>query len=371
MLSELGGVPLPGDAATFGGFHDFPSVLQTLDRNGVMYEIGEAVDRPLSALVDARNVEDFVRIGGGDAFDRLHDGSTANVWEKYELELAEGTNNVRGFVDSLKGTMAEFETERQFEALFPGSDFNLSPDLNTEVWDLQGTLADGSDMLVQVKMRAADAAPEIIGKMEAAPDVWFAVSSELFDKIAATRPDLLNRLHDLDISVTDYTHDIHENLELLGENFGIDIPDGIADVADLLPWVPEIVLGIKLIYDVVIVEKDLKNFPRSDKRRLQALRALLLCSRFGITAVLTTAGTAAGSAGGPLGSAAGALGGAGASILLARRLRPQMLKVALQVTGMEEFDLFYFHNKKTIDQTGWSMWATLRVGASTTRRNAL
>ena len=66
-------------------------------------------------------------------------------------------------------------------------------------------------------------------------------------------------------------------------------------------------------------------------------------------------GNAAGGLGGGI---AGSLGGVGIGMYLNRRLQPHLLDLALDITGLTGDDLFYYKNKRRIDDIGDSIQST-------------
>ena len=90
---------------------------------------------------------------------------------------------------------------------------------------------------------------------------------------------------------------------------------------------------------------------------LEVVQTLTLMSRMGINTVLAVVGGATGSAAGsvvPLvgnlvGGIAGSIAGAGIGMYLNQHLQPHMLDLALDITGLEQDDLFYYKNKERID----------------------
>ena len=135
----------------------------------------------------------------------------------------------------------------------------------------------------------------------------------------------------------------------------------------MLPYAGEIILGIRLVMDVVSTERDFKDVQLQDRSRVHALKALVLMSKFGVTTVLTTAGGAGGTAAGTallpgVGSAAGgivgSIAGAGTAAFLNRRLQPHIMEVGMAIAGVDEDDMFYFRNKKVIDGIGASLATT-------------
>ena len=200
--------------------------------------------------------------------------------------------------------------------------------------------------------------------MEQSPDVQFALNQELYDKILESNPDFGDQMTETRRSNLEYTQGTEGGLELLASNAGFDVPDSIGG---MLPYAGEIILGIRLVMDVVSIERDFKDVELDDRARVHALKALVLMSWFGVTTVFTTAGGAAGSAAGTalfpgvgttIGGVAGSLGGAGTAVFLNRRLQPQMMEVGMAIAGVDEDDMFYFRNKRVIEEIGASLAET-------------
>ena len=96
---------------------------------------------------------------------------------------------------------------------------------------------------------------------------------------------------------------------------------------------------------------------------MHVVQTITLMSRMGITTVLATVGGMGGAAvgsaipvvGNLVGGAAGLLTGARLGMYLNRHLQPHMMDLALNITGLEHDDLFYFKNKIHIDRVALSM----------------
>ena len=169
-------------------------------------------------------------------------------------------------------------------------------------------------------------------------------------------PEFAGRLTDLGFTAYDLTEDVAKNLSILASNRGIDVPDGLGEI---LPHVGEVVLGIKIIIDILSTEMDFKGVKLQDRSRVHAMKALVLISRFGVSAVCVKLGGAAGTLAAPgFGTVAGAVGGGAVAFYLARRLRPRMMDVAMHVAGVTKDDLFYFRNKVLVDSIGESLRQT-------------
>ena len=360
LLPELQNLPVSEDAQDLD-FVDTITRLRSMDKDHFAIEVVEGVDETFEAVLEAvPNVPDDLI----EAYELLYPDNPLPLDEKFQEEAAEGARNLGGFVSNLKGKVAEMRAEDLLEDRFSGYDFSIAEDLNQPGWDLSGVNADGHEILVQVKMGDVEYAYDVMGRMRDDPDTLFAVSQEIYQKVSESSPELSAQLISLGESNLEFTQEVKEGLEILASNEGFDIPDGIGE---MLPYAGEIILGIRLVMDVVSTERDFKDVQLQDRSRVHALKALVLMSKFGVTTVLTTAGGAGGTAAGTallpgVGSAAGgivgSIAGAGAAAFLNRRLQPQMMEVGMAIAGVDEDDMFYFRNKRVIDGIGASLAAT-------------
>ena len=360
LLPELQHLPLSDDAQNM----DFVSTitrLRTMDKDHFAIELAEGLDETIEPLLSlAPDVPDEL----SEAHEILYPDSTLELHEHYQQMVERGDSSVQGFVSNLKGKVAELEAEGLLEDRFSGYNFDLAKDLNQPGWDLSGVNSDGHEILVQVKMGAEGYAYDVVDAMRDSPDTYFAVSQEIYQKVSESSPELSAQLIALGESNLEFTQEVKEGLEILASNEGFDIPDGIGE---MLPYAGEIILGIRLVMDIVSTERDFKDVQLQDRSRVHALKALVLMSKFGVTTVFTTAGGAAGSAAGTallpgvgtaVGGIAGSIGGAGTAAFLNRRLQPQMMHVGMAVAGVDEDDMFYFRNKMVIDGIGESLALT-------------
>ena len=293
LLPALSNLPASGDITQFT-FAESSRHLRSTDGNMLAIEVSEGVDETLEGLSQA-NVPDDVEA----AFSLLYPNSDIPAHEYYENTLALGERSATGFISNLKGKVAELKTAELLEERFQGYDFEIARDLNQPVWDVHGISSEGTgEILVQVKMGGEAYASDVLGRMQDDPDVLFAVSSEIHDKIIERTPELADQLIDLDVSNLDFTEDLEGNLGILASNSGFDIPDSLTEI---LPYVGEIILGIRLIMDIVSTERDLSEVALPDRSRMHALRALMLMSKFGVTTVCSTVGGMAGGSAGTLG----------------------------------------------------------------------
>ena len=354
LLEELRNLPVGDDAAGYS--HEMAvSRLQGTDKDTFALEVAQAAEETVEALFEARNIPDVLDEAYRLAFS---DDSQTKPLAEYFAEVTErGDRSVVGFVSSLKGKVAELESVRQLEELHPGYRFEIAANPNQPVYDLIGRGPEGAeDVLVQVKAGALGYAGDVMQRMDETPEhVYFAVSSEIYDRLMESSPEAAGRLLDTGIEITEFTEDIKSGLGTLANNMGIDVPDSIGEV---LPYVGEIVLAVRLITQIVSTEGELKGVEIGDRARVHGIRTLTLMTRFGVTQVCAMAGGAAGTAVNPgVGSAVGAIGGAGGAFLLNRLLEPRMEDVAIRIMGGDRDEVFYLMNKSAIDAIGNSLAA--------------
>jgi len=267
----------------------------------------------------------------------------------YEKVLEEqGTEGIAGLISNLKGKLFEIELEGNLESMYPGYDFSIAEKANQPIWDLIGEGPDGTEILVQAKMVNSESASDIYQRMIDNPDVFFATSNEVREKVLENSPELADQFIPVDVNNLEFTDQVGSELDQLLENAGIDVPD---DIADVVPIVGEIVIGLRLLYELSQVKKNFGTVKIDDKRRIKGLKAIMLLSKFGVTAVVATIGAAGGSAIFPgVGTVLGGVGGAVAGMVINKKIKPRLHEFALYLLDMTEEDLIYFRNKKNIDE---------------------
>ena len=360
LLSELRKLPPAVDASALN--HDETvSRIRGMDRDHFAIEVSLATEEAMEALFQARNVPDELKEAFGRAFSDVAENSSLH--ERYKEMIEKGPSSETGFVSALKGKVAELKTESALEERFPGGDFELAESATQQGWDVIGRFPDRPDIFVQVKAGSKEYASKTVDAMQADPDNRFAVSSEIYDRIAETHPELLARIvHELG-PAAELTEDVKDGLGKLADNMGVDVPDSIGGA---LPFVGEVVIGMRLIWDMVKTERELADVALTDRTRVHGIRALALGSRFGINQVCMWAGGAAGTAAGSaipgIGNVAGGLvgvfGGLGGGIALNRLLQPRIEDVATKLVGGDTDDIFYLMNKAEIDELGRSFAST-------------
>ena len=286
-----------------------------------------------------------------------------------ELE-ARGEGSTQGFINGLNGKMAEIDA-KEFLEQRGFQNVEIAADPTQPIWDISAIGDNGEQILFQVKTGSENYAPDVVDAMESSPNVEFLVNTEIYNWVSSNHSHLLGRLGNFEAAFgPEYqqVEGVEDGLTTLSDSMDIDVPDG---ATDFLPYVGAIVAGARLIYSVVSTERNFKDADRTTKNKIQVVQTLTLMSRMGVSAVLAITGGQAGAAAGGLigsvvpgvGNAAGGIGGgiggsiagAGMGILLNRRLQPQILDLALDVTGLTNDDLFYYKNKQRVDYIGDSI----------------
>lgn len=293
-----------------------------------------------------------------DAYSKSFTDSHNDLFSHYSEMVEKGDASLSGFIANLKGKLFEIKVVEHLESTFPDLDFQIASDPTNPIWDISFMNPDtGFEGFIQAKMGAADYATEVVDRMQASPDTYFALSQELSDAILDAHPELAGQIVYADVSNYEFTSNTEEQLELLSTNMGIDVPDA---VEDLLPYIGEIVLGIRLLLDVVKVQREYGSLKAPDKARIAGVKAIILISRFGVTTICTTAGASLGSLI-PI-PFVGTLLGAGAGAYVASRInkyiKPHVVDIAYNIVGLTADDIFYFKNKTRIDDIAWSFRET-------------
>ena len=418
LLPALQKLP-SGESGQRQSFRDHITDIVSMDRAMYAAEFTSAASFGLWYIFDGRsvlgisipgagiNIDDDLRERMIQAHELAFPSETRTVWEHFQdaLNAPETLDNT--FMNKFKGTMAELQTNQLLES-DGWTHMTLAPDSNQPFWDNIGINPDGKVAVVQTKTGESYSAnqvqdwmaedrpnlyeqvhadvqkwvadPEMIEKhpelatiaerLAEGPDNfvsdrYFAFGSELYGKAVPSGIDETGRILADTGSTAELEGTANEGLELLSDNMGIDIPDGIGDI---LPYAGAILGGARLVYSVIRTEKEFKAADRTTRNKIQVVQSLTVMSRLGVTTVLATAGGAGGTAigsiipgpGNIIGGIVGSLTGAGMGMYLSRHLQPHMLNLALDITGLTNDDLFYYKNKPRIDTVAWSFQTTAR-----------
>ena len=323
-------------------------------------EISSASAAGLWAVFDQANVDDNLRAAYEAQYPNL--AADHSLHEHWQEMITRGEESMQGFINGIKGKLAEFDAAEQLKEA-GWDNVSIAPNPTQSVFDITATPpGGGTEVHWQVKTGGEEYAGEVLAAMTENPDIHFAVSSEIYDAIPASDPEMIQRIMDIGPDL-EWVSGIQDGLETLSNNLGIDILDGFQDI---IPYAGAIAASARLIYGVIRTEQEFRAADRTTKNQIQVVQTLTLMSRMGISAALAYAGgfggTAAGSAipgvGNLAGGIAGSLAGAGIGMYLNRHLQPRMLSLALNITGLEQDDLFYFKNKPRLDLLALSFHRT-------------
>ncbi len=349
-----------GEAGERMSFGDMTAGLTGTDRGMSGAELTSAVSFSLWGVFDSFNTDDTLSAAYEAQYPNL--ASDHSLHESWAEMVEHGPESTQGFLNGVKGKVAEFHTkdlleDRGYTAV------KIASDPTQEVWDISGVDPGGHQVLIQVKSGTSLSAGDLLDHLEEHPDVLFAVGGEIYDKAVAAGMDTGQMI---DIG-PDYARveGIKDGLETLSANEGIDIPDSVAGI---VPYAGAVIAGARLAYNALRTDREFKEADCTTRNRIQVVRALTLMSRMGVTTVLSSVGGMAGTSAGGLVPGAGnvvagiggAIIGASVGIYLEKHLRPHMLNLALNITGLTHDDLFYYKNKQRIDDVAFAFQTRAR-----------
>ena len=356
---------LPADNAR--GRQDARSMIRRLvetDRTMYAAEFAAGASFGLWAIFDQVNVDDALLAKATAAYEAAYPNLAADhsLYEHTQEMIGRGSDSMDGFINGLKGKIAEFDAKEMLESEGFTS-VGIAENPVQGVWDISAINPDGQEVLIQVKAHLAGSASQVMDSMDANPNVLFVLSEELQNQILDAAPEYADQIIGNIGSAEALTASAKDNLDILANNMGIDIPDG---VEDLLPYAGAILASGRLIYSVLKTEKQFKAVDRTTKNKLQIVQTLTLMSRMGVSAVMATVGGKAGLLAGSvvpffgniIGGIGGAIGGAAIGMYLNKHLQPYMLDLALDITDLTRDDLFYYKNMALINGTAHSIQQT-------------
>lgn len=347
LLPELQKLPGP-ESDQRKSFQDTITDLLGMDRGLYAAEASAATSFAMWGIFDTINVDDKLAQAHEMAF-KNYEGTLHEHWQEM---LQRGGDSPDNFLNPIKGKVAELNFAEDLEAQ-GFTNVTIPDDPTQPVWDISAITPDGESIFWQVKTGNIDYAGDVQQIMQTYPDISYAVSTEIYDKIAERSPELIDQMTDIG-SDYELVDGIGDGLETLSANQGFDLPDSVGEI---VPYAGAIIMGARLIYNVIKTEKEFSTADRTTKNKMQVVQSLTLMSRFGISTVLSAvggfgggaAGTAIPGIGNLIGGIAGTVAGAGMGMYLNKRLQPHMLNLALDITGLTHDDLFYYKNKPHID----------------------
>lgn len=141
--------------------------------------------------------------------------------------------------------------------------------------------------------------------------------------------------------------DVKNAPETLKDNIELDLPDKIFSLA---PYSTQIILGVRLIFDLMHVNGDFSKVEMTQKTRIAVMKVLVLMSGFGVTTILTIAASAEETAAPPgIGTAVGGVGGGVTASLINKKISPYTLELAYKFLNLTPEDMFYYKNMEKIN----------------------
>ncbi len=352
LINELEKIPLTKEHKRYS-LQSITKEMTQIHRDYYVIETAVGLESAFSTIFTERNIPDDLHQAYDTAFSNV--SMDHSLFERYSEMVDKSPESVSGFVGTIKGKLFELRLPELLENQFPDYSFEIASDPTQPVWDIIGNSSSGESILIQAKMGGSDYVSDVLERMQDNPDVLFATSNEIRDSILSSHPELADQFVNVDLSNYNFTADVNHDLGLLADNLGIDVPDSLGEI---LPYVSEIILGIRLIKDLIGVQRDFKSISATDKTKLSAVKAIVLLSRFGVSIVCTTVCSSGGAAAGSIfpgpGTLIGGVGGAIAGAIMAsklnKHLKPYYMDFALGLTGLTEDDIFYFRNKNVIDK---------------------
>lgn len=355
LLPELQKLPGP-ESDQRKSFRDIMTDLLSMDRGLYAAEVTAATSFAMWGIFDTINVDDKL----AQAYKKQYPGESDqhSLYEKWQQISEDSQESMTGFISGLKGKVAEINYKESLEAQ-GYTNVTIPDDPTHPDWDISAISPDGQEEFFQVKTGNVNYAGDVGEIIQTNPDPYYPVSTEIYDKIAERSPELIDKMTDIGYDY-ELVNGINDGLETLSVNQGFDLPDSVGEI---VPYAGAIIMGARLIYNVIKTEKEFSTADRTTKNKMQVVQALTTMSRFGISTALSTAGSFGGAAAGSfvpgIGNLVGGLVGMGAGavmgIYLNKHLQPHMLNLALNVTGLTHDDLFYYKNKPHIDSVAMSI----------------
>lgn len=351
--------------------YDLKSLIQVIKsqkKESIAIEVGIATEIGLLYAFNEFNVDDNIAEGFASQYPNLAENQSL-----YQDLLAKGADtdieNLTSYIDRIKGKIYEIELTDRLGEQFDGYTFSIAESATQPIWDIKGVNADGQEILVQAKMGGESYAYEVKDRMLENPDVLFATSTEIQDKILSMHPELVNQFVNIDISNAEFSTQIVENAEQLIANHGADFFDSSAEY---IPVLGEIIVGIKLLSEMSKVNNEYQGIPKSQQDKIKMIKAIVYLSRYGVTTALIGASVKAGAttgamvdagtggislgAGTAVGTVVGLVGGAMLSSEVNNYIKPYMYDMALGIMDYTRDDIFYFKNKVNIDNIGSGLY---------------
>ena len=359
--------PIPYDKNRIFDKDDYLDVLDKLKLNQGFILGGVAMEQAFVSFFENSNIPDELIEAYTSSMENV--SKEYSLYERYLYNLEKGEDSVSGFINNLKGKYGEInfrDTQlKNIQENYPElgvERLELAPVSNYDGPDIRGYDAEDNIVFeVQSKIGEMQYTGDAIESMKESPEILHAVSKEIQEKIMTNYPEYSDRIYE-GFNPSDYEieAEVTEGLETLAKNYGIDLPDNLEDI---VPYIGEVVLGLKLIQSYKRTEKDFDSSLIDEKRKINALKSILIINKFGFTSLMAIIGANYGRVGGGWGALAGALGGAVTGSYISKKIQPHLLKLALGILGLTTDDIFYYRNKQKIDKISLRFSNNIRYNA--------
>ena len=227
-LQELPG----GESGQQKPFRDHITDLVSMDRAMYAAEFASAASAGLWFIFDERSVRGINIPGTGinvddrlfEAYEAQYPGLAADhsLYEQWQDMLGRSSDSMEGFINELKGKVAEFNTKEILEQN-GFTNVTIAADPTQAVLDISAVSTDGEEVLIQVKTGAADYASEVQGLMAENPGIHFAVSTKIYEQVAGSAMNTMDRLRNIGSNEL-LTEKVGQNLDAL-----VSDPDSLDD----------------------------------------------------------------------------------------------------------------------------------------------
>ena len=215
LLPALRELPESDPTNRRGSYRNMVKDLFVTDPPFFAAEFTVATYAGLWSIFDDVNVDDRLSEAYQKAYPGLADDHSLH--EHWLMMQESGQESAHGFMSGLKGKFAEIlHTERLAEQGF--TNVEIASDPTQSVWDISATSPNGNPVLIQVKTGVREYASQVHERMAESPNVDFAVSREIYERLSEQSDELLDRVTDIGPDL-DLLDGIHDGLDTLKQQY--------------------------------------------------------------------------------------------------------------------------------------------------------
>jgi len=338
--------------------NDIFIILDDIKKDNKILDNIIATEYAIANILNERNISDDIN----EAYEKFATSISKkqSLHERYLHHLENGEINdaginesVEGFFNSIKGKLGEIrlieDNIDELQNQFPNvHSFKMHPDPTHEAVDVYGYDESGN-ILVKIQAKIGDEKYEkiIVEELSKDSERYFAIADESVQNIENNYPEYADKIiNNLKLSNVELKNEVSDGLETLQGNYGLDISDNILDVLEI---VPEITLVYRIIKEVIDSKKQHNDLKKDQNTKLTVLRVSILLNKFGFVKLGAVIGAKGGSSFGLEWALLGGFGGAVGGKYTAKKIEPKLLDIVLKIMDLDKDDLFYYKNKKSIN----------------------